>query len=208
MVLPPAERAGGAALRPRFRPDADELLQPLPGAPGVCGVVGQPETGPFTVAKLDMRGLGSDTLEIGQQIRIEHELEQVLRIGLSLELGVGDLVAPVAQVRGPLDPFEEVGPPAPGPAMKRRLKDDIGTGGERLPGLCQAGVERKPLARHFHDAASRGLQSVEMRRLVRIPHLLEKLRLLVICPRLRTMHLDPGEIERRRMGTAGEPHQV
>ena len=92
--------------------------------------------------------------------------------------------------------------------MERRLKDDIGTGGERLPGLRQADLQRKPLAWHFHDAPSRGLQSLEMRRLVRVPHLLEKLRLLVIRPRLRTMPLEPREIERRRMRAAGEPHQV
>lgn len=64
--------------------------------------------------------------------------------------------------------------------MERRVEDDVGPGSKRIRNLPQPRLQRKPLTRHFQDTASRGLQSVAMRRFMRVSHLLEKFRLLVV----------------------------
>ena len=47
----------------------------------------------------------------------------MLGINAALQLGVDDLVAPVAEVRGRVDLLEEVGPSLPAPGGKRALVD-------------------------------------------------------------------------------------
>ena len=62
-------------------------------------------------------------------------LEERGRLDPPGELGVGDLVAPVAEVARPLDPEEEVRVAAPPAVEEGRLEDHVATGahrGERL----------------------------------------------------------------------------
>jgi hypothetical protein len=75
-----------------------------------------------------------DTLNLGQQIRVEHQLQHMFGMGPPLELCVGDFVAEGAEIRRTLYAFEKVRPTAPIVAQQRPLKDDLWSACQSRPG--------------------------------------------------------------------------
>ena len=104
---------------------------------------------------------GSTPWARGEELAVEAELEDEVGLGAAGELGVGDLVAPVAEVGGALDPEEEVGVAAQAVREEGRLVDHLGAGAHRLLGLAAAAsrAAREPLS-----GAVRGLTPDDVRR--------------------------------------------
>ena len=55
-----------------------------------------------------MGELGRDTLNLGEQVGIEHQLQDMFRMRSTLPLGVRNLIADRAKLRAALHSFQEV----------------------------------------------------------------------------------------------------
>jgi len=120
----------------------------------------------------------------GQQLRVEAELEQEVRLDAARELGVGHLVAPVAE-RGALGAaLEEVGVAAPALTVEEDgLVDDLGAGLHRLAGALGAALQpvEARLALDLHDLASGGAQRLHVSGLVLVSLVGDQLSGLFAC---------------------------
>jgi hypothetical protein len=65
-------------------------------------------------------------LDGGQQVGVEQHLEQRAGLGFAGELGVYDLIGPVAEPAGGVDSDEEIGVTEPGGVEQHPLVDDVG----------------------------------------------------------------------------------
>ena len=95
-------------------------------APVVGGVVGDPEAVPLAVAGDDVDLLGLDALDAGDALGVGAHLEDGGRLHRPGELGVGDLVGPVAEPARASHPREEVGVARPPTVEEDGLVDDVG----------------------------------------------------------------------------------
>ena len=132
MVRPSAQAAVRAGDRSCCRGVLHEGLQPCARCAGVMGVVGQAQRLAPTVAKHHMRELRRPPLNIGDQVRVQDELQNMLWMDASLELGVRHFVAEISQIRRPVDALNEVRPPAPMAPDQSSLVDDLRALGHRF----------------------------------------------------------------------------
>ena len=72
------------------------------------------------------------TLHVGQQVAVEAQLEDVLGVGLTLQLGVYDFVGPFAELGRRLYLLQEVRIASPYAVEHRSLKNHIRPGAHRL----------------------------------------------------------------------------
>ncbi|MNS16956.1 hypothetical protein D3C72_486200 [compost metagenome] len=79
----------------------------------------------LAVAQGHVHPLRREPLHLGEQVRVEAELKQVVRLGAPGHLGVEHLVAPAPQRRGLLHPVQKVRHPAPLAVPEGRLVDDV-----------------------------------------------------------------------------------
>ena len=91
-----------------------------------------------------IRSGGSPPWTSCEQLAVEAELDQEVGLGAAGELGVGDLVAPVAEIRGPIDLEQEVGVAAQGRLEEGRLVDDLGAVAHGFAGGVGHGSRARP----------------------------------------------------------------
>ena len=132
-LLPPGGAVRGPAalraVRHRSRVGVgaglDRLLQAGPGAPRVGRDVVQPPGTLHPVAGHHGEPLRRDALEHGQPLGVGRHLQQRRHLEPAGQLGVGDVVGPVAEVAGPVGAQQEVGLAAPPAVEERRLVDHV-----------------------------------------------------------------------------------
>lgn len=147
-----------------------------------------------------------DALNLGQQIRIEHQLQHMFGMGPPLELGVGDFVAEGAEIRRAFDAFEKVRPTAPIVAQQRPLEDDLRPACQSRPGCLR--ILGKVGLIDLDHCHIRCLELGQMGSFVGIALLLEQRRIFGIFARHWPLVMHIGEIERGRVSAAHEPHQI
>ena len=91
----------------------DESFKPRPGLPRVGREIRQPQSCALSITQFDMGVFGSDPLHLGQQVRVEHQLQDMFRMRATFELGVGNFVTERSESGRPFDPFEKIRPAAP-----------------------------------------------------------------------------------------------
>jgi hypothetical protein len=107
--------------RPRIRPGLglDRAEEPLPCAPEVGHVIGEPECLALPGAQLDVKAFWQLPLDPPELLGVEAELEHVRRLGRARELRVHGLVRAIRLT------LEEVREPAPGAIGEVRLVNDL-----------------------------------------------------------------------------------
>src|SRR5262245_37350886 len=81
--------------------------QPLAYTPVVGGELGESEAVLLVGAEDHVDELGVASLCASKQLRVKAELQDEVGLRAAGELGVGDLVAPLTEVGGPIDAEEE-----------------------------------------------------------------------------------------------------
>ena len=151
----------------------------------VGGELGEAEGMFLAVAEDDVDALRLDALHGRQQLAVEAELDDEVGLGAAGELGVGDLVAVLAELGGAVDAKEEVGVAAQPLAQEGRLVDHLGADAHRLlgagGGLEQGGMRAVALG-DPDDLPAVGLQRGEVAILVLVALAGQQ---LGVCPSLR-----------------------
>ncbi len=116
--------------------DAGRVGVEVVGGEGRIGVVAEEQPHPRR----------PPALEAGEVVVVEEQLEDVLGPRLAAELGVGHLVAPVAEIRRfPVDADQEVRVADPALVHEAALVDDLLPGAHRGEGLVDAPLPRRPV---------------------------------------------------------------
>ena len=190
IIAPAAQVAVGTGNGPCRRRVGHEPFQPCPRHPGVGRIVGKPQRRAGAVAQFNMGELGRDTLNFGQQVGIEHQLQDVFRMRAALQLGVRHFVAESAKGGGALHAFQKIRPPAPVSRQERPLKHDLRSGSKCSAGC--GGVLHQVAPRYLHDTAPCGAQPCQVRRLVGVALLLQQGGILTILARIRPLSPQTG----------------
>ena len=95
-----------------------------------------------------MHPLGLAPLDARELLHVRADLEQRRGLDVAGELGVHDLVAPLAEVAGTLDPDQEVRAAEPAAVEERGLVDDVVA--------ASHGLDRRRAARHSFASRSAG----------------------------------------------------
>ena len=195
-----AERAVLDRKRVCRRRLGDELLEAPADAPVVGVEVGDAERLAGAGAEQHVHPLRWAALDARELLGVEAELEDVVRLRVPRELGVGGLVGAVRL------PLEEVGDPAPAAVLKAGLVDDVG--GRLADGSFGLGRVGWLL-----DALPFGFEPVEVGLLVLLALAADQLGLRVVAERARDGELERGEMLAReiivetggRKGQGGAP---
>ncbi len=177
----------------------------------VGGELGEAEGALLPVAEDDVDPLGLDALHRRQQLAVEAELQDEVGLGAAGELGVGDLVAEVAQLRRAVDAEEEVGVAAQSVAEEGRLVDDLGAAAHRLLGASdgiEQGGTRAVAVGDLGDLPSLGLQRLQVAPLELVALAGEQLRVgpaLGLCLQLAARM---SQVERRQVRAGEEVVEV
>ena len=113
MIAPAAKAAVGTRRWARFYRIGNKGFESGARFSGIGSIVSQPERGARAIAQFDMGKFRCQALNLGQQVGIEDELQDVLGMGPTFQFGIGDLVAKRSERGRPLDAFQEIRPPAP-----------------------------------------------------------------------------------------------
>jgi hypothetical protein len=175
---------------------------------GVGRYLREPHGEAGAVAQLQVRRLGGDALHRGEEVRVERQLQDVLGVGSAFKFGVHDLVGEAAERGRSLDPLEEIRVPAPRAAEQRPLEYDVGARMQGLGRRLDRSLQRQAVLLHLDDGAAGRLQSREVGELVLVALALEQFGLLAVCGGAQVAHLHVAQVERRRVTTALEPHEV
>lgn len=206
VVGPAAQRTIDARDGPRGQRLSHEGLEPRPCPARIVGVVGEPQRRTVTGPELDMGEFGRHTLHLGEKVGLEHELKDVFRMRPALQLGVGDLITEGPERRRALHALQEVRPAAPVARQERTLKGDLGASGQRRP--RSFGVARQIVPGDLDDILAGSLQPLKMHGLMGIALLLQERNILAVLAGFGAIAVQEQQIERRRMSTPHEPHQV
>ena len=130
-----------------------EVGEQPPAQPAVVGrELGEAEAVLLAGAEDDVDQLGLGALGAGEELAVETELEDEVGLRAAGELGVGDLVAPGAELGGALDPEEEVGVASQPVREEGRLEDHLGAGAHRLDRLLGSFLDGAVLVDLDHTA--------------------------------------------------------
>ena len=111
--LEAAERAMLARIGFGLRPSSDGGAKAALQAAEVSRDVSESDRKTVACAENDVGHLGDDFLNLFQRMAIKTELQRVFGSRMAGELGIEDLIGPVAQRGGPINPFEKVSNPMP-----------------------------------------------------------------------------------------------
>src|SRR6056297_2369299 len=107
----------------------------------------------------------------------------MFRMGPTLQLGVGHLIAEGPERRSPPHAFQKVRPTAPVARQERALKDDLSPFSQcRARGIC---VACQIVASDLDDILAGPLQPLQMRRFMRVALLLKERGILAVLAGLR-----------------------
>jgi hypothetical protein len=165
LVVPAAQLAVCAGLRRRHRRREHERDKPLRCCILVVDEIGYAEGCLGTIPEHQVHELRGDALLEADERRIDAELDHMLGLCAARELGVQHLVAPGAQARWSVDPFQKIRVAVPGGAQQRALVDDFHAAPHRLAGTVDALLERRALV-ELGDRAARATQIFEIGALV------------------------------------------
>ena len=156
---------GVGAVRAR----SEGALEPALDAAVVSGEVTETEALAGMRAEDDVDLIRLRALLGCEQLGVEAELEQEVRLDPPCELGVSHLVAPLAERRWLGHALEEVGVAAPAIAIEKdRLVDDLGSAPHRLARALGAALQpvEARLALDLNDLAPGGAQRLHVSGLV------------------------------------------
>ena len=175
LVAPPAQSArsdrfGSGGLR-----GGHKRLQTTTQASSVRGIVGQPKRGALIVSKLDMDPLRRDTLDLGQQVGVKAKLQQVLRIGRSLQLGIDHLVGKRPKLGRALHTLEKVRITTPFPALEGGLINMGWPAQQCLPGLLGSFRQAQVFSGDNGDRRGALLDALQVGRFMGVALLLHQL---------------------------------
>ena len=161
-------------------------------------------------AEDDVDPLGLAALEASDLLAVEAELEQEVGLGAPGELGVGDLVAPGAEVgRAVVYAEEEVGVAGPAVVEEGALVDDLGAVAHgREGGLCRCLRAAFWSRRNLDDVLAGFLQRLEIGRLVLVALASDQIGPDRPAVRRVETPLDNREIELRQMRALEEVVEV
>ena len=144
---------------------------------GIGGEVGGVERGLLVVAEDQVHALRTAALQALEFVGVEQELEDVAGLSVAAELRVVDLVGPVAQIGGHLDPDQEIRVADPLAVVKAPLVDHVIAGAHRvnrpIGTLCP---RRRRIVQRDH-AETRGPHPLEHPVLEHLPAFQEQLQL-------------------------------
>ena len=178
--------------------------------PPVVGAdVGEADRRPLRGAEDDVCRLGRGPLDRREGLRVEAELERVLRLRRAGELRVEHLVGVRAELGGPLDPLEEVRDPSPLAEDEHGLVDVGGALPQRLLGAPRGGVEVAVVAEPELDhVVAGGAQRAQVRGLVLLALAHDQLGVRVGVVGLLPLAERDLELERGQVLAAGEAGEV
>jgi hypothetical protein len=207
-ILPPAQSARRYGVGPCVGTFDQEGFELATRVPRVGRHFGKAHGEAAAVTQLEMRRLGRRALHLGDEIAVQAELEHVLRVGLSLQLGVDDLVRPRAQPGRTFDTLEEIAVATPRAVEQGALENDVRSGLHGLERQADRLLEWNAVLRDLHDGAPVGFQLLEEGEFVLVTLLLQQFRLGTVLARLQVANLDQAKIQRRRVTASLEPHQI
>jgi len=165
------------------------------------------------VRRYDARALGSSTLQLLEQMRVDAQLQDRACARLRRELGVGHFIRPRPELAGLAGLQNKIGAAIPALVAERRLIDDVGTVAHRRERCVDAFLAWRRA--DLDDAELLRAQVLEIRRLVLAPALGEQLDDRVVAVRPAGAAFGHGEIELTQMRAAqmirevgrGEPQE-
>ncbi len=153
-----------------------------------------------------MGKLGCRSLNLGQEIGIENQLQHMLGVRTALQLRVGHLVAKRSECRGSLDAFQEIRPAAPVARQECALKDNVRTSTQRRArGL---GVVGKLAPRDLHHVSARRVELGQMRGFVGVALLLQKRGVFAVFTWRRPVAAHVRQIEGGCVHAPHKAHEV
>ena len=154
----------------------------------------------------DGEALGQVPLRLGEEVRVEGELEDGAGPRLGGELGVDDLVGPGAEVARNFDAPEDVRAPGPPALLERPLGDDVQTLLHRLEGAVDG--RRAAQVGEVLDLEALCLERGEVALLVLEPALLERLPARVVRRRDLRQPVGDSEVQAREVPAAEVVREV
>ena len=163
------------------------------------------------VAEDYVDALGLDALGRRQQLAVEAELQNEVGLGAARELGVGDLVAEVAQLRRAVDAEEKVGVAAQSIPEEGRLVDDLAAAAHRLLSASDS-VKQGGLGAissgDLGDLAAFGFQRIQVSQLELVSLTGEQLGAGSALGLRLQLAARMGQVEGRQMGTGKEVVEI
>ena len=215
---PAADPAMVDRLRIRLRPVLGRrrehpLLEPLLGGPVVRGVVREPVRVRRAVAGDHRDRLRRDALESLQEVGVDAHLDDGGGLHASGELGIGDVIAPRAEIRrSVVATQQEVRVTTPAAVEERRLEDDVLAPAHRGEGLVLRGAQLVGAVRRAEldlvDGAPLLAELREVRLLVIEAALPDQFQLGIVTDRLLELPGRAQLLERDQVVALEEAHEI
>ncbi len=155
----------------------------------------------------DVKALGTNALNVLEQIDVGRELQNRSATRLARELRIVGLVRPRAERACQVHAAQNVGVARPLLVAERRLHDDL----DALPHCVERGRGARggrAVAGNEDDLEARGAQSVYIRLLVRRAAIAQRLHPHIVLDRLLESAGNDGEVEARAMPATEETRQI
>ena len=153
----------------------------------------------------DSQHLRFSPLELGQEIRVETELDQRRATGLLGELGLDRLVSPWTEAALAVHANQDVGPSRPHAVLEPSLNDDVPAIAHRADGIVERG---RTMPVDLDDAARRTRDVLDVRPLVLQAALLENFEHRVVGDRSPRQAVGSQPLERGEMAAREEVGEI
>ena len=141
------------------------------------------------------------------QVGVERQLENSAALGFAGQLGVCDLVRPIAELAGRIHAHQDVSPAAPASIGQRALHDDVAPVAHGLDGSRHSRVVRAYAVHRRHLAAC-SFQVLDVGSFVRQPALYQLFQRRVVARRRGTHSEHHVVVELRKASASQVVHEV